>query len=38
MNKIYYATPELPLAPEDPVAEGIIVSGKEDKQEEAPKA
>ena len=35
-HRIYYVGPELPLAPEDPVGEGIIVSGKEDK-EEAPK-
>ena len=30
---IYYAGPELPLAPEDPVGEGIIVDGREDKEE-----
>ena len=39
MRHIYYAGPELPLAPEDPVGEGIIVNGKDDeKKEEAPKA
>lgn len=39
-HKIYYSNgPELPLAPEDPVGEGIIVDGKDDiKKEEAPKA
>lgn len=37
LRKIYYNGPELPLAPEDPVGEGIIVDGRDDKEEE-PKA